>query len=70
MKNRMILVAVIVGAACAVTQGGDWGIPTEKAQFHVFLLMGQSNMAGGIKGDHLTDEDKAPVCHVVYIPTP
>ncbi|MHC4083709.1 MAG: sialate O-acetylesterase [Planctomycetota bacterium] len=70
MKKMMILlVAVVVAVACLRAEGGDWYIPTEKAKFHIFLLMGQSNMAGGIKGDHLTDEDKTPVPHIVYIPT-
>jgi len=47
-----------------------WRLPTEKENFHIFLLMGQSNMAGGIKGEHLLPEDKEPVPHIVYIPTP
>ncbi len=50
--------------------GNDWDIPTDKKDFHIFLLMGQSNMAGGMRGEHLLPEDKEPVPHVVYIPTP
>ena len=48
----------------------SWQLPARKEDFHVFLLMGQSNMAGGIKGEHLLPEDKEPVPHIVYIPTP
>ena len=45
--------------------GNDWEIPSDKKDFHVFLLMGQSNMAGGIHGRELTDEDKTPVPGIV-----
>jgi hypothetical protein len=41
--------------------GEDWKIPVDKENIHIFLLMGQSNMAGGIHGRELTDEDKTPV---------
>jgi len=43
----------------------NWRLPPDKRNFHVFLLMGQSNMAGGIPGDQLTAEDKTPVPHIV-----
>lgn len=43
----------------------DWKIPADKQSFHVFLLMGQSNMAGGIPGKELTEEDKTPVPGIV-----
>lgn len=69
MKKMMILLIAVIAAACLRAEGGDWEIPAEKENFHVFLLMGQSNMAGGIKGDHLTEEDTTPVPHIVYIPT-
>lgn len=70
MKKTMIVLATVVVVSCLRAEGGDWDTPAEKEKFHIFLLMGQSNMAGGIKGDHLTDEDKTPVPHIVYIPTP
>jgi len=50
---------------------GDWQIPEDKSKFHVFLLMGQSNMAGGLKPRHkgyLLEEDKIPVPHILMIP--
>ena len=43
--------------------GQDWRIPEDKSKFHVFVLYGQSNMAGGIKerfGGTLTEEEKTP----------
>ena len=40
----------------------DWTIPTQKKDFHVFLLMGQSNMNGAAK---LLPEDRTPAPHVV-----
>ena len=70
MKKTMILLTVVVAIACLRAEGGDWDIPAEKEKFHVFLLMGQSNMAVGIKGDRLLPEDKQPVPHIVHIPTP
>ncbi len=44
----------------------DWAIPSLKENFHIFFLMGQSNMAGFAK---VLPEDKKPVPHVVKIPT-
>jgi hypothetical protein len=46
----------------------DWRIPEDKEKFHVFLLYGQSNMAGGIKKHqpgHLLPEDKIPMPHLL-----
>jgi len=51
--------------------GKDWKIPEDKSRFHIFLLMGQSNMAGGLKPRHkgyLLEEDKIPVPHILMIP--
>ncbi len=42
-----------------------WQIPTAKDKFHVFLLLGQSNMTGFGK---MLPEDKAPVPRVVMVP--
>jgi hypothetical protein len=50
--------------------GKDWQIPANKEDFHVFVLYGQSNMAGGIKPwqpGHLLPEDKVPVPHVLQV---
>jgi hypothetical protein len=48
----------------------DWQIPADNRDFHVFLLYGQSNMAGGIKSwqpGHLLPEDKIPVPHLLQV---
>ena len=48
----------------------DWRIPEDKSKFHIFVLYGQSNMAGGIKerlGGTLTEEDKTPVPHILQV---
>jgi len=43
-----------------------WKIPAEKEKFHVFLLMGQSNMSGY---GAILPEDRKPVPLVVKLPT-
>ena len=43
-----------------------WKIPSVKENFHVFLLMGQSNMSGFAM---MLREDKRPVARVVKLPT-
>jgi len=48
----------------------DWQIPESKEKFHVFLLYGQSNMAGGIKKHqpgYLLPEDKIPTPHLLQV---
>ncbi len=48
----------------------DWQLPEDKEKFHVFLLYGQSNMAGGIKKHqpgHLLPEDKIPTPHLLQV---
>ena len=64
---RWIVIGVVSASLKAAAD--NWQIPAKKADFHVFLLMGQSNMAGGDKEEHLLPEDKQPVPHIVYIPT-
>ena len=54
-------------AASALTaedkQGSNaWKIPSSKKNFHVFLLMGQSNMSGGV---NMAAGDNQPVPHVL-----
>ena len=55
MKTRSTwtIVTYALLAICAITaddsQNSDsWKIPSAKKNFHVFLLMGQSNMSGGV----------------------
>ncbi len=43
-----------------------WNIPQIKATFHVFILMGQSNMSGY---GAVLPEDLEPIPHVVRLPT-
>jgi hypothetical protein len=45
---------------------GAWTIPAAKENFHVFILMGQSNMSGHAP---MLPEDQVPVPHVVKLPT-
>jgi len=48
----------------------NWRIPEDKSKFHVFVLYGQSNMAGGIKerfGGTLTEEEKTPTPHILQV---
>jgi len=35
---------------------GEWDVPRDPAKFHLFIFMGQSNMAGGFKESHLYDD--------------
>ena len=49
-----------------VAATNQWAIPSSPAQFHVFLLMGQSNMSGY---GELLPEDRTPVPHVLRLPT-
>ncbi|HNX52556.1 MAG TPA: sialate O-acetylesterase [Pontiellaceae bacterium] len=44
----------------------DWQIPAQKENFHIFLLMGQSNMAGF---GEMLPEDTQPVPRVLKLPT-
>jgi hypothetical protein len=43
-----------------------WQIPSEKENFHVFILMGQSNMSGFAM---MLAEDRKPVPQVLKLPT-
>ncbi len=62
-----ILAAWAVFAASAVADEdqqdpNSWKIPASKEDFHVFLLMGQSNMSGGV---NIAAGDTRPVPHVL-----
>jgi len=36
---------------------GEWDIPKDPSKFHIFIFMGQSNMAGGFRDSHLYDDN-------------
>lgn len=66
MRETLIfIVTTLVLGDCLQAAEEDWKIPADTKNFHVFLLMGQSNMAGGIPGDQLTEEDRTPVPGIV-----
>jgi alpha-N-acetylglucosaminidase len=45
---RIFVFAVLLCACSAYCQdASEWAIPDDKEKFHIFLLMGQSNMTGG-----------------------
>jgi hypothetical protein len=57
MKKLVILLgitAIFVNAAGAGEE--DWDIPKDKKDFHIFVCLGQSNMAGGFKESHLYND--------------
>jgi hypothetical protein len=62
----VLLTGISVGHAQEPTNASHWKLPKDKHNFHVFLLMGQSNMSGGTK---MLPEDKKPTAHVVMLPT-
>ena len=51
----LILVALGFWAHDAWPEGG-WDVPKDPTKFHLFIFMGQSNMAGGFKESHLYDD--------------
>lgn len=61
----LLALCLLLNPVSARAQDDNWRIPDDKEKFHIFLLMGQSNMAGGIPGKELTDEDKTPVPGIV-----
>jgi hypothetical protein len=70
--NSVFVMALIAAWHCAGGAFGQasasdaWRFPTNKADFHVFILMGQSNMSGY---GQLLPEDTNPVPGVVLLPT-
>lgn len=61
------LVALLFVPSAQAQQDNDaWRIPTQKQDFHIFLLMGQSNMSGYGK---LQPEDRKGVPRVLLLPT-
>lgn len=64
--SRILLFALVMGVAPADETPDAWAIPASKADFHVFLLMGQSNMSGFAM---MLAADKKPVPQVLKLPT-
>jgi len=71
MRMKRTTIAMLAATVCLSFQvqakGDPWRIPAKKEKFHIFLLMGQSNMAGG-SWEPLTQKDKTPEPGIVYIP--
>ena len=69
-RNMLFAAALLTGLSIGHCQelvnAGHWQIPNDKDDFHVFLLMGQSNMSGFGK---VMPEDRKPVPRVVKVPT-
>ena len=57
MRNYSLALAVFL-AGLLVSNASPTDIPTDREKFHLFLLIGQSNMAGRGK---VTDEDRKPI---------
>jgi len=58
-SHRHVTVLVLVALGfCAqdARPEGEWDVPKDPAKFHLFIFMGQSNMAGGFKESHLYDD--------------
>lgn len=55
----------IATAAGATSRAGDWDVPRDPSKFHIFLLMGQSNMAGSAP---MVAGDNQPVPKVLSVP--
>ena len=68
--STLILSLVVLLSLPALQAAEDWDIPADPGQFHVFLLMGQSNMAGygGIAaGDPYLPGDMDPVPGILVL---
>jgi len=66
----VVFLAILPSAADAAVGNAKaadpWRIPSDKGKFHIFLLMGQSNMSGY---GRLLPADRTPVPRVVELPT-
>lgn len=60
--SSVIGVAVVAGSTAFA---GDWDVPRDPSKFHIFLLMGQSNMAGSAP---MVPGDNQPVPRVLSVP--
>ena len=67
LRNLAVaLFGVLAGLmpATAASQDADFAVPTARESFHIFLLAGQSNMAGrGVVGP----QDREPIPHVLAL---
>lgn len=52
-----MLLGVMAAVSSSQAVAGDWEIPPDKKDFHIFIFMGQSNMAGGFKESHLYNDN-------------
>lgn len=53
-----LLIFSALGIRALSAEGeGKWDLPKDPAKFHIFIFMGQSNMAGGFRDSHLYDDD-------------
>ena len=62
--NRSIVLALFLALALAVAGLRADDLPTDTSKVHLFLLVGQSNMAG--RGQ-VTDEDRKPIPRIVML---
>ncbi|WP_018628880.1 sialate O-acetylesterase [Niabella aurantiaca] len=60
------LLAVMLLLSCESQRSTQQGVPKHKNDFHIFILMGQSNMSGYA---YLQPGDSIPVPHVFKLPT-
>ncbi|MBN1590512.1 MAG: sialate O-acetylesterase [Pirellulales bacterium] len=66
-RTSCVALCVLLAATALKAQDRDdaWKNPSEQGNFHVFLLMGQSNMAGH---GTVLPEDRKPVPRVLMLP--
>ena len=62
MRAKEVFVVAAILATGALRAEGPVNIPSSKKNFHLFLLMGQSNMSGGVG---IAAGDTQPVPHVL-----
>ncbi len=55
-RVALSVLCVVAAWGLNVRAEGEWGVPKDPAKFHIFLFMGQSNMAGGFRDSHLYDD--------------
>lgn len=60
----IMIVCLFVSVRTAYSETGDTAVPADKEQFHLYLLVGQSNMAGRGK---VTPQDETPVPRVLML---
>lgn len=58
LRHVAVLILAALGLwARGARAEGEWDVPKDPAKFHLFIFMGQSNMAGGFKESHLYDDE-------------